>query len=380
MLLEHDAKELIAARGIPVPPGRLVGADAVGLDIAPPWIVKAQVPVGGRGKAGGIVAAATPADLRAGLDRVVGMRIKGHTVTACRVEQAIGQAVEAYLACIVDPASAGIRVMVSAEGGVDIEESSAQGHLLAARAEPTVDSVLAAFDELASQLPDQVAGAIGAAARALTPVFFELEALLLEINPLFIRPDGSWVAGDAKIVIDDNAIARRPALAELVARRAEAYPELALKLEQGFDFVALDPDGRIGLVTTGAGLSMQLVDELVQRGHPPLNFCDIRTGQFRGDPARLIQVFRWIAGHASVRAVLINFFAGSTDLGELAKLLLAALAAVPELRVPITARLIGNGLAEARAVLAAAGDPIHIETDLDRAVDRAILSIDEASP
>jgi succinyl-CoA synthetase beta subunit len=224
-----------------------------------------------------------------------------------------------------------------------------------------------------------MAAPIREAAAALVPIFFDLEALLLEINPLFIRPDGTWFAGDAKLVIDDNAIERRPALSDLVRERADAYPELALKLAQGFDFVELDKDGEIGLVTTGAGLSMQLVDELVQRGHVPLNFCDIRTGGFRGDPARLILVLRWIASHKSVRAVLFNFFAGSTHLGELSKLLLVALEAVPELKVPLTARMIGNGLAEARAVIEAAGNPIVIETDLDRAVDLVIESIGGAA-
>jgi succinyl-CoA synthetase beta subunit len=124
---------------------------------------------------------------------------------------------------------------------------------------------------------------------------------------------------------------------------------------------------------------MQLVDELTERGHRPYNFCDIRTGGFKGDPARLVQVFRWIADGPAIRSVLMNFFAGMTDLGELAVLLIAALEQVPELkRVPITARLIGNGLDEARAVIQAAGNPLAIETDLERAMDRATRNLEVA--
>ena len=374
MLLEHDAKALLAASGVPVPEGILAESPDAEVAFPGPWIVKAQVPAGGRGKAGGIVAVETPAALRAALERLIGSTLKGHSVRGCRVEQAVGQAVEAYFSCMVDPASGRIRVMAAAEGGVDIEDPSRRDLLLSELAEPTPEAVTGAAAALADRLADPPAAAIREAAAVLASCFFELEALLLEINPLFIRPDGSWLAGDAKLVVDENAIPRRPALAALVERRAAAYPEVALKLAQGFDFVELDPHGTIGLVTTGAGLSMQLVDELVQRGCKPVNFCDIRTGQFRGDPARLIQVFRWIAAHRSVRAVLINFFAGSTHLGELSTLLLRALAEVPELAVPITARLIGNGLAEAQATIAAAGNPIAIETDLDRAVDLVIAA------
>ncbi len=155
------------------------------------------------------------------------------------------------------------------------------------------------------------------------------------------------------------------------------YPEAALKLEQGFDFVMLDPLGDIGLVTTGAGLSMQLVDEMVQRGHRPYNFCDIRTGGFKGDPSRLIQVLKWVSSGRNVRSILMNFFAGNTNLAELVPLILIALAAVPELRQPVTLRMTGNGYDAACVILAKSGNPIHVETDLERAVDRALAVLED---
>jgi succinyl-CoA synthetase beta subunit len=209
----------------------------------------------------------------------------------------------------------------------------------------------------------------------LIEAFFSLEAMLLEINPLFVRPDGSWLAGDAKLCIDDNALARQPGLAAMIRSRADAYPEAAGKLESGFDFAVLDPGGDVGLVTTGAGLTMQLVDELTARGCRPFNFCDIRTGEFRGDPARLIRVFEAMAAAPSIRTILINFFAGITNLGEVARLIVAALQAVPRLTVPITARLIGNGYDDAVVVLAAMPTPLTVEPNLERALDRAIAAI-----
>jgi succinyl-CoA synthetase beta subunit len=152
----------------------------------------------------------------------------------------------------------------------------------------------------------------------------------------------------------------------LLERRAHAYPETELKRQHGFDYVVVDPAGEIGLLTTGAGLSMMLIDELREAGLKPYNFLDIRTGGLRGETARLVQVLDWIAHGRAIRVVLVNIFAGITDLAEFSRLLVAALAAVPRLRVPVVARLVGNGLPAARAVLAAAG--IALYTDLDEAL------------
>ena len=156
---------------------------------------------------------------------------------------------------------------------------------------------------------------------------------VFDVNERMRMAEPSGRVGHAELELGDS-----------VLMLSDAYPEMTLKLKHGFDFVVVDPNGEIGLVTTGAGLSMQMIDELAERGHPAFNFCDIRTGQLRGDPTRLINVFQWIAAGRNVRSVLINFFAGITHLGEVAKLLVTALNAVPELRVPVTARLIGNGL------------------------------------
>jgi succinyl-CoA synthetase beta subunit len=196
--------------------------------------------------------------------------------------------------------------------------------------------------------------------------FLELEAMLIEINPLFVHPDGKWVAGDAKIVTDDNALPRQAALESLLKARASAYPDVARKHEHGFDYVVVDAEGEIGLLTTGAGLSMMLIDELCTAGLKPYNFLDIRTGGLRGETRRLTQVLKWIGEGHKVRVLLVNIFAGITDLGEFARLLVEAIAAARQLKVPVVARLVGNGLPAARKVLAAAGIALH--TDLNAAL------------
>jgi succinyl-CoA synthetase beta subunit len=374
MLLEHDAKELLASDGIPIPMGMLTDTANIELPvtIAAPWMVKAQIPVGGRGKAGGIRRAETATELRQSLRELLGTTIKGQIVRACRIEQCV-EGSECYFSASLDATQGRLRVLLSSQGGVDVEAQA--GRVRSADVAFQEREAIGAVHRLADAIATPERETIVRAAEQLVAAFFAFEATLLEVNPLFVSPDESWTAGDLKLAVDDNALVRQPRLRDLIRRRDEAYPETALKLDHGFDFVVVDPDGEIGLVTTGAGLSMQMLDELAERGHSAFNFCDIRTGELRGDPARLIHVLRWIAAGSKVRSVLINFFAGITHLGEVAKLLVEALKAVPELRVPVTARLIGNGYDDAIAVFAAAGSPLRVEPDLDRAIELALAPL-----
>jgi len=377
MVLEHDAKELLASDGIPVPIGVLTTTADMELPaaLAGPWMVKAQIPTGRRGQAGGIRRVATAPELRQSLGELLGTTIKGQTVRACRIEQCV-EGMECYFSVSLDGTNGRLHMLLSSQGGVDIETHT-DGVRSADVAFKEREAIEAAH-RLADTIARPARDTIVRAAEQLITEFFQFEATLLEVNPLFIRESGAWALGDLKLVIDENALVRQPRLRDLIRRHAAAYPEAALKLDHGFDFVVVDPDGEIGLVTTGAGLSMQIIDELAERGHAAFNFCDIRTGELRGDPARLIHVFRWIAAGRKVRSVLINFFAGITHLGEVARLLVAALKAVPELRVPVTARLIGNGYDEAIAVFAAAGTPLRVEPDLDRAMELALAPLNEA--
>lgn len=367
-LLEHDAKELLARHGIPVPEGCLIESlEDLRHAALPqgPWVVKGQIGSGGRGKAGLVRKAGTTEEVAAHAAAILGTTIKGHRVRSLRIERNVGPAREAYLGFLLDAAAGAIRVIVCAQGGMDVEALPREAILSAAA--PAEERALAAcVRRLAQSAAGSVREALRNAGERLARIFLEHEALLLEINPLFVRADGTWIAGDAKIVTDDNALPRQPALRRLLDQRGEAYPETALKLKHGFDYVVVDPDGEIGLLTTGAGLSMMLIDELRAAGLKPYNFLDIRTGGLRGEATRLVHVLGWIAAGKRVRVLLVNIFAGITDLGEFSKLLVQALRATPQLSVPVVARLVGNGLPAAREVLAAAGIVLH--TDLDEAL------------
>lgn len=373
-LLEHDAKILLDAFGIAVPAGCLVeSAEAVDQAALPPgpWVVKAQVPAGGRGKAGLVRTTESRSELRPLVAAMLGQVHRGHTVGSCRIESRRDRVDEAYLGFMLAPESAGVRVLVAASGGVDVETSGAVQSKIVA---PQAQALAAAVGELAAAAPQRMRQAIGEAGARLGEMFLRRDAVLLEVNPLFVGPDGSWLAGDAKMVVDDNALERQPEVRALLEVRSHAYVETWLKAQHGFDYVVVDPEGELGLLTTGAGLSMMLIDELRAGGIRPYNFLDVRTGGLRGDASRLVQVLHWIAEGRNVRCVLVNVFAGITHLGEFSRLLVQALAEAPVLKVPVVTRLVGNGLDEARVVLGEAG--IAVEPDLEKALGlvRAALS------
>jgi succinyl-CoA synthetase beta subunit len=365
LLIEADGKALFAGQGIPVPAGVVVTDVVPALPGDGPWMVKAQVPVGGRGKAGGIVRCGSHADVQAAVAGMLGSRLKGHAVDACLVEAAAsGQ--ERYISVMVDAASYGLRVIFSSMGGVEIEQSgSAQGRLCG----PHPGEVAEALADLLVGEPAAWRDQVAAIGKAMATLLIEKELALVEINPLFVSEAGC-VAGDAKVVVDLNAVDRQPIIARMIAARPAIYVDACRKIAEGFDYVELDPEGGIGLVTTGAGLSMMLIDELVARGAKPLNFCDIRTGQMRGSPARLIRVLEWITSRSSLKAVLVNIFAGITDLAEFSRLLAAAIQASPGLKVPVVARLVGRNAAEAKRILGEAQPGMLVTEDLAEALVR----------
>jgi len=368
-LLEHDAKQFLARHGIPVPQGRLFERDATLHRAAipeGPWMVKGQLAAGGRGKAGLIRKAATMQELADHTNGILGATVKGRTVEAVRIERQVTGAEEAYVGLLLDAGAGGIRVILSAQGGMDVENLP-PGAIRSEVAAPDAGALAACVARLAAAIEGPKGKALAAAGQRLARVFLECEAMLIEVNPLFVHPDGSWIAGDAKVVTDDNALPRQEALRALVRERADAYREVARKEEHGCDYVVVDPGGEIGLLTTGAGLSMMLIDELRAAGLKPYNFLDVRTGGLRGEITRLVQVLQWLTEGRNVKVLLVNIFAGITDLAEFSKLLVAALAAVPALKVPVVARLVGNGLPAAREVLSAAGIALH--TDLDEALN-----------
>ena len=373
LLLEAHGKKVLADAGLPLPRSEFIRAGE-----APRWpagaavcVVKAQVPVGGRGKAGGILRT-TPELLSAQVQAVFAARIKGHAPQAVLVEEVV-QGSEHYLSLIVDANAGGLRLMYSPQGGVEIEDAFEGGagtvNLVAA---PTLQGLAAAVEQLRQAVAPETRDALAELAQRLANCVLANGLLLAEINPLLIDAEGRPWAGDAKVVVDMNVAPEHPGQRALFDENRDLYPDAWRKISEDFDYVEIDRQGGIGLVTTGAGLSMMLIDELVAQGARPINFCDIRTGQMRGRPDRLVSVLGWLGEIATLRVVLVNVFAGITDLGEFARLLLEARRLCPELTVPFVARLVGHNAAQAEALITAAPCGIEWEPDLERALARAV--------
>ncbi|TVR06216.1 MAG: hypothetical protein EA385_16095 [Salinarimonadaceae bacterium] len=370
LLLEHDGKTLLAARGLPTPKGVLIAPGEPPPATLPgpgPWIAKSQVATGGRGKAGGVRLCRDRAQLEAACADLATLRIKGHEPRGLRIEAAISGAQEAYLGFSLDAARGQVIVMATDRGGVDVE--AAGDDLPRVFADLSAEAIGAAVIRLAEALPANLRRPIREAGVICARAFCEMDALLVEINPLFVFPDGRWIAGDVRFVADESALVRQPEIAALVDEKPQSYPDAAFKKTHGYDLVVVDPEGEIGLVTTGAGLSMKLIDEMTAQGLKPFNFCDIRSGGMRGDSSRLIEALRRIGEGPRMRCVLVNIFAGITDLGLFAEILVNALRASPDMRLPLVVRLAGNGEDRAEVVLRESGLPMMIERDLERAVE-----------
>ena len=338
-----------------------------------PWMVKGQTLIGGRGKAGAIAAVGSRAEAESAIARIRTLRVRGQPVHGFRVERKVAYRHETYLSLMVEPAHACIRILVSSQGGVDVEERAQEtGAMLSAVAAADLASVTAAGHALIERLADELKQPLRDAIARCADFFFQTDAVLLEVNPLFICDDSTWLLGDLKLNTDENAIVRRPELNRLVMQRPDVYREAAFKLTHGFDYVEIDPDGEVGMLTTGAGLSMLLIDEMLRAGRKPFNFCDIRSGQFRGKPDRLIEMLRRFADAPRIGVVFVNIFAGITDLGEFTLLLLTALEQVPRFDKPIVARLIGNNFDTAKRMIAESGRDIQVEPDLDKALAAAV--------
>lgn len=372
LLIEHDAKTVLKAQGVPVPEGHLFAA---GEDPAPhatgngPWMLKAQVATGKRGKRGGIARCQTPKALHAESLRMKDLVIGPHAVELLRLEACVDFTDEIYFSLAYDAPSGLVRIMVSPAGGVDVEEAP-EGSLHVDLVGPDPDEILAAAGRIAERFPVRIAEVVRAAAERIGHAFIAMDATMVEINPLFVLADGGWIAGDAKVILDEAAFPRQPAHVEFVRSSAERYPEAAFKLEQGFDLIVLDQTGDTGLVTTGAGLTMMIVDELAQRGLRPYNFLDIRTGMIHADPARLIVALDHILRGPCVSRILINIFAGVTDLANFARRFVEATQEFDVGHIRFVARLEGLNKEEAAQILLSSSLSVELAEDLDDAIGR----------
>ena len=372
-LHEYQAREILQRFGVPVPEGEVAErADDVARiaqRLGGRVVVKAQVHAGGRGKAGGVKLAATPDEARAVAAKILGMEIKGLTVKRVLVAPAADIASESYVGIIVDRASRRPVVMVSAAGGIDIEE-------VAAKTPEKIQRV--AIDPRYGLLPHQAQGLAFALyrdlaqARAASDIMQKLYAAvyavgasLAEINPLVTTPDGRVVALDAKIAIDDNELDRRPEIAALRDPDAENPAEVAARAA-GLSFIKLS--GTVGCCVNGAGLAMATMDLVKYYGGEPANFLDIGGSS---NPQKVVTALQIITADPSVRAILFNIFGGITRCDDVANGIVAATTQHP-LKVPMIIRLTGTNEKEAVTILEGAG--FSALTDMDEAVKRAVAA------
>ncbi len=363
-LLEWQGKRLLERAGLAVPRGDLAdtpdSAKRISAELGGPTVVKAQVRSGGRGKLGAVVLAPSPAAAGEAARRLLGSRVGGLLVERVLVERAIDHEEELFLGLIIDHAAARPRVLLSASGGVDVESSAdgAASYLI----DPAFGLPPFAVRELVRTVGvrRQAASALCLAARALYQVFRTHHCTLAEVNPLALAGDGAPVALDVHISLDDSALARVPGLDELLSDTSGESVEEEIKRRYDFDYVEVDPDGDIGILSTGAGGTMMLLDVVRRAGGRPINFVDVRTGRLHGDPTRLVVLLRCLAAVPTLRVLLVSIFAGITDMEGFVRCLLAALEQV-SLRCPVIIRLQGVNADLGRRLLSPLG-PTHFET------------------
>jgi succinyl-CoA synthetase beta subunit len=374
-LYEFQGKELFRRFGIPVSEGRLATspeeARSAARELGEEVVVKAQVLVGGRGKAGGIKLAATPDEAEARAEEILGMDIRGHVVRKVWVERASEIAREYYLSITFDRGAKKPLLMFTTRGGIDIEEVAASSPDALARLH--VDPLAGYHVWQGRRLvydarledPDeqkQVVRIVG----QLYEAFTRCEAMLCEINPLIVTSKGEVRALDSKFTVDDNALFRLPDIAAMRDLDA-ADPLEALARGKGVTYVKLDGD--VGVLGNGAGLTMATVDVVAFAGGKAANFCDLGGG---GDAQGVVDALEVITGDPQVRSIFFNVFGGITRCDEVARGILQALERM-QVKQPLVVRLDGTNAEEGRRLLReAASGNLHVEPTMLEAARRAV--------
>jgi len=377
-LHEYQGRVLFRAAGIPMPDGDVAStpseAESIARRVGGTVVVKAQVHAGGRGKAGGVKLAKSPAEAAEAAGKILGMTIKGLVVQKVLVVPAADIAQEAYVGLIMDRASQRPVFMVSPAGGIDIEEV----------AEKTPEKILRlAVDPRYGLLPHQALtlalflykdiGQARAAAKIMEQLYAVFTAngcSLAEINPLVTTPEGRIIALDAKVSIDDNELDRRPDLALLRDETAEEPSEVQAR-RANLTFIKLSGD--VGCVVNGAGLAMATMDLVKYYGGEPANFLDIGGSS---NPDKVVNALRIITSDPEVKAILFNIFGGITRTDDVANGIKTALAQFP-VKVPIVVRLTGTNEVEAVKILQGIG--MKALSDMDQAVQQVVALAKEAA-
>jgi succinyl-CoA synthetase beta subunit len=378
-LYEYQGKELFRRFGIPVSEGKLArtpaDARAATEALGGPVVVKAQVLTGGRGTAGGINLADGPDDAERKAEEILGLDIRGHVVRKLWIESASEIEKEYYLSVTFDRGAKKALFMLTTEGGVEIEEVAAEKPEALARLH--VDPLEGFQPYQARRLiygagiedPEQQRQMLDLVGK-LYRCFVETDAMLCEINPLIVTPEGDVRALDSKFTVDENALYKHPDIAEM--RDPEAYPpEERAAREKGVTYVKLDGD--VGILGNGAGLVMSTLDVIALVGGRPANFCDLGGG---GDAQGVVDALEVITVDPQVRSILFNIFAGITRCDEVARGILQALGQIT-IEHPIVVRFDGTNAEEGRELLAEAAPPnLHVEPTM---LDAARLAVELAA-
>ena len=368
---EVDARAIFAKYGLPVPPSRLVknaeDARKAAEEIGCPVVVKAQVLVGGRGKAGGVKLAATCDEAAVKAKAILGMDIKGITVEKVLIARAVDISEEFYVGMVIDRRSRKPLMMVSPAGGIDIEEvaRTSPEKILKVVIDPAFGIMQFQLRRMTSALSadKEIAKKIGGILASLYRAFMAVDASLAEINPLVVTPTGEIWAIDAKIVIDDSSLYRQKDAAGLRDESAEERGEVEAR-EAGLSFVKLD--GSIGCIVNGAGLAMATMDMIKHFGGEPANFLDIGGSS---SPDKVIAAIKIILRDRNVKTILINIFGGITRCDDVALGLIEAKKQLG-LDIPLVVRLTGTNEDRAREILK--GTALIPAATMEEGVKRAI--------
>lgn len=377
-LHEYQARTLLKAAGVPVPDGEVATTpdevETIARAMGGVVVIKAQVHSGGRGKAGGVKLVENAVEARAAAEKILGMTIKGLTVNKVLVAPAAKITSESYVGIIVDRESQRPVIMVSPEGGVDIEEVAAKtpDKIFKLAIDPRFGLMPYQAMSLAFKLYDDVKQVRQAAVvmQRLYQAFVDAGGSLAEINPLITNDEGAVLALDAKISVDDNELDRKPAIAELRDLSAEAEAEIAAR-EAGLSFIKLD--GYVGCCVNGAGLAMATMDLVKYYGGEPANFLDIGGSS---NPEKVVTALKIIGADSNVRSVLFNIFGGITRCDDVANGIVAATSQM-SFEIPLVIRLTGTNEKLAVQILEEAG--FSALNDMDEAVEKAVQIAKEAA-
>ena len=381
---EYQAKAILAEYGLPIAQGGLayspeqaayrtreIGGDK--------WVVKAQVHSGGRGKAGGVKICADEHEVWEAADEMLGKRLvtqqtgpKGKMISRLYVEEATSITAEFYLSLVLDRCSERIMVVASAAGGMDIEEVAKNNPqaIVNISVEPAVGIQKFQAREIAFALGlkakqvNQAVTVIEACYRA----FRDLDATMVEINPLVVTEDGRLVALDAKMAFDDNALFRRQQISELRDKSQEDPLEMKAA-DRGLSYVGLD--GNIGCIINGAGLAMATMDMIKDAGGEPANFLDIGGG---ASPERVAKAFNLVLADENIEAILVNIFAGINRCDWVAEGIVQAMNKF-EIKIPVIVRLSGTNVEEGRKIIAESGAELIIAESLDEAASKSVAAV-----